>query len=65
MPESNDNNIDISRTTTVELAVKKVSKIVDHAKNRFHVRDSLKPPPIIQVSDLAITQRTIIRNMYR
>ena len=52
MPKSNDNNI-IFRTTTTELAVKTVSKIVDHAKNRFHVRDSLKPPPIIQVSDLA------------
>ena len=54
MPKSNDDNI-IFSTTTTELAVKKVSKIVDHAKNRFHVRDSLKPPPIIQVSDLAIT----------
>ena len=54
MPKSDDNNINISRTSKAELTVKKVSKIVDHAKNRFHVRDSLKPPPIIQVSDLAM-----------
>ena len=54
MPKSDDNNINISRTTKAELTVKKVSKIVDHTKNRFHVRDSLKPPPIIQASDLAM-----------